>query len=81
MNNSQYTIRSIPPKVDAALRQQARKTGKSLNEVAIDALAKGAGVAPGATFKDMDWFIGGKSLDKSLCDAVEWLDSVPQDIK
>ena len=41
----QYTIRGIPPAVDAALRERARAQGKSLNEAAIDALAEGAGVA------------------------------------
>lgn len=40
----QYTIRGIPTIVDDALRLRARETGKSLNEVVIDALAEGAGV-------------------------------------
>ena len=40
----QYTIRGIPAVVDDALRARARAAGKSLNEVAIDALAQGAGV-------------------------------------
>jgi len=41
----QYTIRGIPPAIDNALRDRARTGGKSLNEVAIDALAAGSGVA------------------------------------
>ena len=41
----QYTIRGIPPAVDAALRQRARASGKSLNQSAVDALAEGAGMA------------------------------------
>lgn len=44
----QYTIRGIPPAVDAALRQRARAAGRSLNETAVDALAEGSG-ATGAT--------------------------------
>ena len=40
----QYTIRKVPNSLDAALRQRAREQGKSLNEVAIGALARGAGV-------------------------------------
>lgn len=40
----QYTVRGIPAVVDDALRLRARETGKSLNEVVIDALAAGAGV-------------------------------------
>ena len=40
----QYTIRNIPNILDAALRRVARERGKSLNEVAIEALARGAGI-------------------------------------
>lgn len=40
----QYTIRNIPEHLDAALRRAARERRKSLNEVAIEALAKGSGV-------------------------------------
>jgi plasmid stability protein len=40
----QYTIRNVPDTLDEALRRTARDRGKSLNEVAIDALARGAGV-------------------------------------
>jgi hypothetical protein len=39
----QYTIRGIPPALDAAIRQRARREGKSLNEVALSALAQGLG--------------------------------------
>jgi hypothetical protein len=41
----QYTIRRIPPAVDAALRRKARAEGKSLNEAAVDALVEGAGLS------------------------------------
>jgi hypothetical protein len=41
----QYTIRKVPETLDEALRRTARERGKSLNEVAIEALARGAGVA------------------------------------
>ena len=40
----QYTIRNVPWLVDAALRQSARQQGKSLNEVAVEALTRGAGL-------------------------------------
>jgi hypothetical protein len=40
----QYTIRKVPGILDAALRRTARERGKSLNQVAIEALARGAGV-------------------------------------
>jgi hypothetical protein len=41
----QYTIRGIPPAVDAALRRKARRTGKSLNEIAVETLTEGAGLS------------------------------------
>lgn len=40
----QYTIRNIPDILDATLRRSAREQGKSLNEVTIEALARGAGL-------------------------------------
>lgn len=39
----QYTIRRIPPAIDKAVRQRARAEGKSLNAVAVKALADGLG--------------------------------------
>jgi hypothetical protein len=40
----QYTIRKVPDALDDVLRREARARGKSLNEVAIQALARGAGM-------------------------------------
>ena len=40
----QYTVRGIPADLDKAMRQRARAKGKSLNEVAIEALAEGIGL-------------------------------------
>jgi plasmid stability protein len=40
----QYTIRNVPEYLDAALRVAARERGKSLNDVAIEALARGFGL-------------------------------------
>lgn len=43
----QYTIRGIPRSVDRALRERARRENRSLNEVAVEALAEGLGVDEG----------------------------------
>lgn len=40
----QYTLRGIPPALDAAFRERARAAGMSLNEATVDALAEGAGL-------------------------------------
>ena len=41
----QYTIRNVPDLLDETLRRSAREQGKSLNEVAIEALVRGAGLS------------------------------------
>lgn len=40
----QYTLRNIPPSLDAALRRKAREEGRSLNEVAVEALMRALGL-------------------------------------
>ena len=40
----QYTLRGIPPVLDEAVRARASAQGKSLNEVAVEALADGLGL-------------------------------------
>ena len=82
MNSSQYTIRSVPRNLDAKLRSQAEKTGKSLNQVLLESLAKGAGVnIDDASFSDLDWFVGSNKPDTSSDDALKWLDTLPKEIK
>lgn len=39
----QYTLRNVPDYVDHLLRQRASETGKSLNQVALEALIVGSG--------------------------------------
>ncbi|KAB2962958.1 MAG: hypothetical protein F9K16_07750 [Thermoanaerobaculia bacterium] len=40
----QYTLRNVPPEIDAALRRRARREGRSLNEMAIQALREATGM-------------------------------------
>jgi hypothetical protein len=47
----QYTIRGIPERLDTVLRERARAEGKSLNEVALGALADGLGVGSQPTVR------------------------------
>ena len=55
----QYTIRSVPQAVDRALRDRARRRNKSLNEVALEALRRGAGLEGAEdVFDDLDDCIG-----------------------
>jgi hypothetical protein len=41
----QYTLRNVPPAVDRALREKARREGRSLNEVAVEALKRALGLS------------------------------------
>jgi hypothetical protein len=41
--HKQYTLRNIPIEVDRILRLRAKQTAKSFNQVAVEALALGAG--------------------------------------
>ena len=41
----QYTLRRISSALDRALRERARREGRSLNEVAIEALERAMGLA------------------------------------
>jgi hypothetical protein len=56
---TQMTIRHVPPAIDRALRRKARASGKSINEVALDALAAGTGLEGGETLHhDLDAVFG-----------------------
>ncbi len=41
----QYTIRSVPLRIDQALRHYAQSHGKSINQAAVDILATGLGLS------------------------------------
>ncbi|MSP62287.1 MAG: hypothetical protein EXR72_18540 [Myxococcales bacterium] len=63
----QYTIRSIPLPVDQSLRRRARRLGRSLNDVALEALARAAGVeAEPARYGDLDRFFGSWVEDPAI---------------
>jgi len=84
MKSIQYTIRSIPPKIDQRLRVRAKQAGKSLNEVVVQALAKDTGVNSNETiYHDLDWLKGSMPVAelKQWNEAMEWLDSAPKEIK
>ncbi|HEX9460192.1 MAG TPA: hypothetical protein VGA84_13655 [Thermoanaerobaculia bacterium] len=77
----QYTIRGISPTVDDALRERARAAGKSLNEVALEALAEGAGVtnAPRQR-RNLDDIAGTWRADKAFDEAIADQDQIDEDL-
>ncbi len=63
----QYTIRQIPASVDQALRRRAGRLGRSLNQIALDALAREAGVeGQPERFADLDRFFGSWVRDPAV---------------
>lgn len=82
MNSIQYTIRSVPKSVDTALRNNAKESGKSLNQVIVDALEKATGVSQTTRrFTDLDHIFGKGIQDKKAFDeAMIWAESLPVDM-
>lgn len=77
----QYTIRKIPVSLDAELRRRARQQGKSLNEVAIETLARGAGVTADQTpQRDLRDIAGTWRSDRVLNRALAEQDTVDPEI-
>lgn len=72
MKRTQYTIRSIPERVDEAVRQRAKVTKKSLNEVLLDALIKGLDIAEKPTeYHDLDDLAGTWTEDPEFDAAIK----------
>jgi hypothetical protein len=53
----QHTIRNVPPHVARALMLRARKSGKSFNQVAVEALSEAAGDSR-RVYDDLDFMVG-----------------------
>ena len=63
----QYTIRGIPRTLDAALRRRAKRDRKTLNQVAVEAMAEGLGVkVESQRRRSFREFIGTRSKDFDL---------------
>lgn len=77
----QYTIRNIPETLDEALRRAARERGKSLNEVAIEALARGAGIVEERSpQRDLGDIAGTWHKDAAFDDAVAAQDTIDEEM-
>lgn len=67
----QYTIRSVPSAIDRALRRRAREETKSLNTVAVEALARGLELeARPREHTDLDALIGSWQNDPAFDGAI-----------
>ncbi len=77
----QYTIRKIPAALDALIRRRARSSGKSLNAVAVEALAQGLGFTPGREVRrDLSDVVGTWRKDAAVEAAFLAQDRVDKDL-
>jgi hypothetical protein len=77
----QYSIRRIPAAVDKALRQRARVEGKSLNEVAVSALAEGLGLGADLVVRrDLADVAGTWKRDSAFDSALEAQDRIDESL-
>ncbi len=75
----QYTVRGISRAVDEALRRRARREGKSLNEVTIEALADGLGLGAEPTVRrDLSDIAGSWKKDRAVEAALAAQDQVDE---
>ncbi|MBX3436024.1 MAG: hypothetical protein KF861_00820 [Planctomycetaceae bacterium] len=80
MNNRQYTIRSIPARVDRELRRRAKVEGRSLNAVVLDVLEQA--VTPTSEPKlhhDLDFLIGTWIEDPKFDEAMEECERIDEE--
>ena len=77
----QYTIRKVPDALNTALRRRAREQGKSLNEVTLEALARGAGVSGDRSpQRDLADVAGTWRKDRAFDSAVAAQDAVDEEL-
>jgi hypothetical protein len=70
MSKTQYTIRSVPKKLDDFLRRQARLRGKSLNQTVLDYITQATKLDMQQTEDDFGWIIGVDTLDDKSLEAI-----------
>ncbi len=81
MKVRQYTIRSVPPVIDRALRARAAKANQSLNTIVLAALQRGLGLTEAPPeFHDLDDLAGTWVDDPEFDRAMEVFESIDEDI-
>jgi hypothetical protein len=77
----QYTIRNIPDYLDAALRASAREQGKSLNEVAVETMVRGAGLGDQRIKRrDLSDIVGTWVEDPAFDEAIAEQDTIDEEM-
>jgi len=77
----QFTIRGVPERIGARLRQRAREEGKSINAIAVEALARGIGLTEeDAIHSDLDDLAGTWVADPGFDQAIADMDKVDEEL-
>lgn len=75
----QYTIRQVPEQVDRLIRQRAKQSNKSLNDVLLEVLQRGIGVSDEpAEYHDLDHLAGSWVDDPDFDDAMKGFDTIDE---
>ncbi len=78
MNSIQYTVRGVPPDLDAELRREAQTTGKTLNALVVETLEQAKLPSSAIVHDDLDWFVSSAPGGERELDAAQaWLDALP----
>jgi hypothetical protein len=76
VTKTQYTIRSVPKKLDLFLRRQARLHDKSLNQILLDYLNQAVMLDMQAEADDFSWIIGANTIDPKSLQAIKKLKAI-----
>jgi plasmid stability protein len=77
----QYTIRNVPKKLDVLLRDRAKKEGKSLNQVVLEAIARALSISDEpARQRDLSELAGTWIEDLDFDRAIQDQDRVDEDL-
>jgi hypothetical protein len=79
----QYTVRDVPPMVDASLRKKAKSEGKSLNRFLREALEREAGLQSSdeaTVHHDLDHLAGRWEPDPQFDAAIAAQDAVDDEL-
>jgi len=76
----QYTIRNVPDGVTAVLKKRARLTGRSFNQVVVDALVTATQTGPAGGDHRLDWLFGHHHLDVHFDEAIAQQSAVDDDL-
>lgn len=78
----QYTLRRVPRRLDEALRHTARAEGKTLNQVTLEALERGAGLGSEAVVNHAFDDLAGTWIHDPECERLleEMRDQIDRDL-